>query len=115
MSGDRIPTDPAPHRRIRPATEAALSLGMVLLRSRQHLERVAYRATGIEARARAGEVSAADVAQLATDLQTIALALLNVEAAAALRPPDLTASPPPVPPPAPVSRWVRAWRAFWSG
>jgi len=100
---ERIPTDPT--RPQRPAPMALWSLASVLLHARRDLQRIAWQATEIERRAQGGEVSAADVAQLAGQIRGLALALLSVDAVAA-------AMPPPAPPPVPVSRWRRAWRVL---
>ena len=100
---ERTTTDPTRPRA--PAPMALLSLAGVLLHVRRDLQRIAWQATEIEARAKGGEVSAADVAQLAGQIRGVALALLSVDAVAA-------AIPPAAPPPAPVSRWRRAWRVL---
>ena len=100
---ERIPTNPTTPTR--PAPLALWSLASTLLHARRDLQRIAWQATEVERRAATGEVSAADVAQLAGMIRVLALSLLSVDAVAA-------AMPPPPPPPAPVSRWRRAWRVL---
>lgn len=99
---ERTTTDPTRPRASAPM--ALLSLAGVLLHVRRDLQRIAWQATEIEARAKAGKVHAADVAQLAGQIRGVALALLSVDAVAATM--------PPAAPPALVSRWRRAWRVL---
>jgi len=109
---ERIPTDPT-----RPPVPPALalwSLAGVLRRARTALQRIAHRAGEVQIRAADGQLRPEDVADLAEQVQALALTLLSIDAIASLLPP---AVPPALHPDAPappglLRRIRRAWRAL---
>lgn len=108
---ETVPTDP-----IRPTVPPALalwSLAGVLRRARPALQRIAWRAGEVQARAASGQIGGQDVAELAEQVQQLALTLINVDAIAALLPPTPILPPPaPEPPPGLIRRIRRAWRVL---
>lgn len=108
---ETVPTDP-----IRPTIPPALalwSLAGVLRRARPTLQRIAWRAGEVQIRAASGQIRGQDVADLADQVQSLALTLISIDTVAALLPPAPVPPPPaPEPPPGLIQRIRRAWRVL---